>query len=98
MFNFLWCFLDLVILRILCFQANLSETMENDVVYEIPYQMIEAFGKVALLNKKDKNHIETLALIAGVWSGRHLIAKDLIFPKQNGSSSDVEDLGNSLIG
>ena len=53
---------------------------------------------MALLNKKDKNHIETLALIAGVWSGRHLIAKDLIFPKQNGSSSDVEDLGNSLIG
>ena len=72
--------------------------MADDVVYKIPYQMIEEFGRVSLLNKKNGSHVETLALIAGFWSGRQLIAKDLIFPKQNGSTSDVEDLGNCLIG
>ena len=71
--------------------------MADDVIYKIPYQIIEEFEKVSLLNKKAGSHIETLALITGVWSGRHFIAKDLIFPKQNGSSSDVEDLGNCLI-
>ena len=63
------------------------------VTYKISKQLIDAFTKEALKNRNKSGHNETLALIAGVWQEGELIAKDLIFPKQNGTSSDVEDLG-----
>lgn len=70
------------------------QEMEGSLTYKIPHSLIEEFGKVALDNKYGDKHIETLALVTGVWSQGNLIAKDLIFPKQRGTSFDVEDLGN----
>ena len=70
--------------------------MDDKVLYKIPYQMLQEFGKVALENKHIDSHIETLALVTGVWSEKNLIARELIFPKQKGTTSWVEDLGNFL--
>ena len=75
---------------------KISSKDQNEFLYKIPSSIIEKFGKVALENKYLNRHIETLALITGVWSGNEIIAKDLIFPKQRGSSTDVEDLGKTL--
>lgn len=69
---------------------------EEEVVYKIPNQIIQEFCQVALNNKDTRGHIETLGLITGVWSGKDLIAKELIFPQQKGSASYVEDLGNNM--
>ena len=49
-----------------------------------------------LKNKTTNGHIETLALITGCWNGSTLIAKDVIFPKQTGTSMEVEDRGKLI--
>ena len=67
------------------------------IKYEIPKELIDYFTKEALKNKDGKGHVETLALVAGHLNGNQLVAKDLIFPKQNGTSSSVENLGKLLI-
>ena len=82
------------------FRYNLRSrktSIENEIVYKIPNKIIEEFAKVALENKCHGAHIETLALVTGVWCGKVLIAKELIFPRQKGSVTDVEDLGNSSL-
>ena len=63
------------------------------ITYKIPKDLIDSFIKEALKNKGTNGHIECLALVAGQWNGNQLIAKDLIFPKQRGTSTSVEDLG-----
>ena len=66
----------------------------KDIAYKIPKGLIQAFETEALKNRSKNGHIETLALVAGTFSEGALVAKDLIFPNQKGTSSDVEDLGN----
>ena len=63
------------------------------ITYKIPKDLIDSFIKEALKNKGKNGHIESLALVVGHWHGNQLIARDLIFPKQRGTSSSVEDLG-----
>ena len=67
------------------------------ITYKIPKDLIDGFIKEALKNTDRNGHIESLALVAGYWNGNELIAKDLIFPKQRGTSSSVEDLGKYFI-
>ena len=67
--------------------------MMATIVYKIPKDLIDSFIKDALKNKGKNGHIESLALVVGHRNGNQLIAKDLIFPKQRGTSSSVEDLG-----
>ena len=63
------------------------------ITYKIPKEIITNFTKEALKNKDGNNHVETLALVAGHLIGDQLIAKDLIYPKQKGTSTSVENLG-----
>ena len=61
--------------------------------YKIPKDLIDNFIKEALQSRDDNGQVESLALVAGFLDGNQLTAKDLIFPKQKGTSFDVEDLG-----
>ena len=69
--------------------------MNGTIKYIICEEIIKIFCKEALKNKSSNGHIETLALVTGYWDGTSLIADGLIFPKQSGTSTEVEDLGNS---
>ena len=71
--------------------------MMAPITYKIPKDLIDSFVKEALKNKNTNDHIETLALVVGYRSGNQLVAKDLIFPKQKGTSTSVEDLGKYLM-
>ena len=61
--------------------------------YKIPKDLIDNFIKEALQSRDNNGQVESLALVAGLLDGNQLIAKDLVFPKQKGTSFDVEDLG-----
>ena len=66
--------------------------------YKIPEKLIYQFASEAKENWSEiEGHCETLAVLTGHWSGNNLIAHDLVFPKQKGSTSDVEDLGKLFI-
>ena len=67
----------------------------NIIVQE---NFIEEFMKVAKhnLSVDDNLHIETLAYLLGYESEGNLIATELIFPKQEGSSVMVVDQGKLL--
>ena len=69
--------------------------MNGKIRYIISEEILETFCWEALKNKSPSGHIETLALVTGYWNGTNLIADGLIFPKQSGTSTEVEDLGNS---
>ena len=69
--------------------------MNGTIDYIISKEILENFCKEALKNKSPSGHIETLALVTGYWNGINLIADGLIFPKQQGNSTEVEDLGNN---
>ena len=65
--------------------------------YKIPEELIQSFTKEALKTiAHNGSHNETLAIVTGYWSGNLLIAHDLIFPKQIGCSTSVEDLGKYI--
>ena len=42
------------------------------------------------------NYNETLALVTGTWCGNELNAKSLLFPKQNGSSTETANHGKDF--
>ena len=70
-----------------------------DVKYKIPKGLLEKFATEAKQNRSHKgDHRETLAFVAGCWGEQEneIIAKEVIFPKQKGTSSNVEDLGKYL--
>ena len=52
------------------------------------------FRKVSSNNRsQDGRHVETLAYLIGYQSDGNLIGTDLVFPKQSGTSSHVDDIG-----
>ena len=61
--------------------------------YKIPKQLFTEFLKVAKNNCDHEGHIETLAFLAGSREGDMLVASHLVFPKQVGTSSKVDDHG-----
>ena len=70
-----------------------------DVKYRIPNGLLEKFATEAKQNRTDKgDHRETLAFITGCWNEQEneIIAKEIIFPKQRGTSTEVEDLGKYI--
>ena len=64
-------------------------------MYIIPGQLLREFRKVSSNNRspQDGRHVETLAYLIGYQSDGNLIGTDLIFPKQSGTSSHVDDIG-----
>ena len=74
-----------------------DQKVEGGITYIIPNGILEAFGRESLKNKTSNGHIETLALITGCWNGSTLIARDIIFPKQTGTSTEVEDKGKYIL-
>ena len=69
----------------------------KEISYSVPRDLLEKFALEAQKNKcvNGGGHKETLAFITGHWLQNKLFAKDLIFPKQRGSSTEVEDLGKN---
>ena len=65
----------------------------SKIRYKIPRELLDSFITRALVNTDENGHLETLALVAGHWDGKNLVANDLIFPKQKGTSTEIEDLG-----
>ena len=63
--------------------------------YEIPAILIEEFLKVSSNNisSKDNLHVETLAFLIGTSNEETATATHLIFPRQNGGASHVNDEG-----
>ena len=68
-----------------------------EISYSVPRDLLEKFAVEAQQNKcvNGGGHKETLAFITGHWLQNKLFAQDLIFPKQRGSSTEVEDLGKN---
>ena len=62
--------------------------------YQIPSQILHYFGSECLRNLgTDGQHVETLAVALGHKKDNQILIEELIFPKQSGSSFNVEDLG-----
>ena len=63
--------------------------------YSIPSDVIEKFSQVACHNRCSRtgNHIETLAYLVGHRNDNTLIATDLVFPTQVGTTTKVDDEG-----
>ena len=70
-----------------------------DVKYKISNSLLEKFATEAKQNISQKgDHRETLAFVTGCWEEQEneIIAKEVIFPKQRGTSTEVEDLGKYI--
>ena len=65
---------------------------------QIPQELIGRFLEVASNNKaEDGRHIETLAYLIGYkQKNGTIVATELVFPAQKGSSIHVEDEGKSF--
>ena len=75
----------------------MKEKEKLDIVFKIPCGFLEYFSSEAMKNQNQNgNWNETLALVTGYWDQNALVAQDLIFPKQRGTLTDVEDLGELL--
>ena len=70
---------------------------EMEINYSVPRDLLEKFAVEAQQNKciNGGGHNETLAFVTGHWLQNKIVAQDLIFPKQRGSSTEVEDLGKN---
>ena len=55
--------------------------------------MIQQFTDIAISDPYKNGRIECLAYIAGFKDGNSLIGTHLVFPRQQGTASDVNDLG-----
>ena len=69
---------------------------ENDLSqlkHIYPCDLIQQFTDVAISDRYQNGKIECLAYVAGYKDGNSLIGTHLVFPKQQGSASDVNDLG-----
>ena len=69
-----------------------SELPQNHLIY--PKDMIHQYTDVAISEIFHKGKIECLAYVAGYKQDNTLIGTHLIFPRQVGTASTVEDLGN----
>ena len=58
-----------------------------------PRDMIQQFTDIAISDPYKNGRIECLAYIAGFKDGNSLIGTHLVFPRQQGTASDVNDLG-----
>ena len=69
------------------------------IMYIISDDLISQFVKVAGNNTsiQDGQHLETLAFLLGYSENDNLIATDLIFPKQEGQASNVDDQGKVMM-
>ena len=74
---------------------NILFYREIEKMYIIPEQLFREFRKVSSKNRSPCNgrHVETLAYLIGYQSEGNLIGTDLVFPKQSGTSSHVDDIG-----
>ena len=69
---------------------------ENDLSqlkHIYPCDLIQQFTDVAISDRYQNGKIECLAYIAGYKDGNSLIGTHLVFLRQQGSASDVNDLG-----
>ena len=68
-------------------------------MYTIPSTIVTDFTKIAGKNfcKHDGKHVETLAFLVGHRDGDRIVSTHLVFPHQNGSPYQVEDLGKYWI-
>ena len=61
---------------------------------KIPESIVSEFVEVSSKNfSRDSGHIETLAFLVGYKNDNDVIATELIFPKQLGTPTKVDDLG-----
>ena len=70
--------------------------MEKNYRYIIPGAVLKEFEKVSLENMNESGkHKETIAILIGTLDDKKdlLLATEIIFPEQTGSSDEVEDLG-----
>ena len=77
--------------------------------YKIPHTVLTTFLEHAVNNFAANDnagsshlphhgyHIETLAFLVGIQDGEEILATEIIFPKQFGTSGHVEDLGKYTI-
>jgi hypothetical protein len=78
-------------------QETMVHTM--DLKFKIPNGLLEKFATEAKQNISHKgNHRETLAFVTGCWGEQEneIVAKEVIFPKQRGTTTEVEDLGKYI--
>ena len=67
------------------------------VNYSLPQDLITQFAEVAASNIKGRNHVETLAYLVGYEDNDTLYGTHLVFPKQKGTASKVDDEGNDFM-
>ena len=80
-----------------CQVPNLGHEHELSQLKHIyPRDMIQQFTEVAISDRFQNGKIECLAYIAGYKDGNSLVGTHLIFPRQQGTASDVNDLGKMI--
>lgn len=63
----------------------------------MPPHLIDRFFEKAVINCDDNGKIvETLGLVVGSKTSTTITARELVFPSQSGTASQVDDLGKSL--
>ena len=65
----------------------------NQPSYKVHTQLLYNFLIEALKNKSLDGNLETLAYITGHIQNGVIVSHDLVYPKQRGSVSNVDDLG-----
>ena len=74
--------------------SNLDDEQNLPQIKHIyPRDMIQQFTDIAISDPYKNGRIECLAYIAGFKDGNSLIGTHLVFPRQQGTASDVNDLG-----
>ena len=70
----------------------------ESISYHIPSNVINLFVQEALKNVgANGKHLETLALLIGRKENNRIIAEEIIFPRQTGHDSNVDDNGELTI-
>ena len=70
--------------------------MERPKNYQVPLKLLQYFAKTSqeTRDKFDKKkNIETLGLIVGIVQNDFVIAKELYFPRQEATTTQVNNLG-----
>ena len=66
------------------------------IEYIFPQDLLDYFSKIALKNVNAEGQIETLALALGKKVNEVFQVEELVFPSQNGSSTQVTDTGKFI--
>ena len=62
--------------------------------YKIPTKVLESFSDICIHNvDSNGSQVETLAILIGYKDKEDLVATEIVFPQQIGSSTHVEDKG-----